>query len=1009
MFQCSIKLIVCLFILIIMGWQKCYAQNVDSLLSIWNRQDIEASVKLEAIQQLLSTRAYFTANLDTADTLAIAQYELAKQNSANHLIDALFNRMNIAFQKGQFLNIIDLADECLNIESDYLSYEIKARILHLKAMGFEKLGHLEEAINEYEKITTFDSLSNTTLEYIYNGLGLCYYSAGNHSEAINAFQNYLETVKKGDNSACKKSIYHTNIGNVYLTRADVAKALEYYHLAVEDLKDCADKSKLIRRYANLGKAYIESKDYENALKYLNLALATPNIFQQKSTALHIRLDMANIYVEQNQLKKAENIFFTVQEKLHEVEMIDINAFYFLSYGKFKLKLKHYREAFEACEKGYRICEDGFTFGAKACADCLVEISKQRKDYESALVWYTKSKTLQDSIVNKTSANRITKLEAELQYKEKESTYEKNILSLQIKAEQEKRNKIIILGLFLMSIPIILGLIWIYHSQKKKAKILGRQKQLLEENLKNKELIAQQAKILGEQERLKLDFFANVAHEFQTPLAIINSQSNNLLTRETLSQKDRLNLGMITRNSTNLSKLTAQILDIAKSTQWKMGLEVNRFYLYEVLNPIVEEYQILAKDKNLRFDFNFNNTQEVLMITDAYKLSIIIYNLLSNAIKYSKPEGNIIVNVKALNEHLAFECIDDGIGISEKELPHIFDRFYQVIKTDNSTEQKGGFGIGLAICKEYANILKGKISVKSKINQGSKFYLEIPIKIREAGTPIKNKVLTTNLTQNRNYLVNIPNSIFTSESFETILIVEDNKDFWVYLQDLLSDSFNLVFKSNGLEALSYLENSTLPDLIITDIMMPYMDGISLIKSLKENTSLNFIPILILTARNDIKNKTQGLIANLDDYLLKPFDKEVLLARIEYLLNLSEERFGINLSIANNHNLISQKDQAWLASIEALVEASISDVELTPAKLAKEMQLSLVHLNRKLKQLIGLTLSKYISETRFRKALELLENKEVESVKALCYTVGFKTIKYFSRNFKNRFGKYPSEYL
>ena len=150
-----------------------------------------------------------------------------------------------------------------------------------------------------------------------------------------------------------------------------------------------------------------------------------------------------------------------------------------------------------------------------------------------------------------------------------------------------------------------------------------------------------------------------------------------------------------------------------------------------------------------------------------------------------------------------------------------------------------------------------------------------------------------------------------------------------------------------------------------------------------------------------------MANLDDYLLKPFDKEILLARVDYLPNLSEERFSIN--ILHNRTLISEKDQAWLASIEALVEASISDVELTPAKLAKEMQLSLVHMNRKLKQLIGLTMSKYISEARFRKALELLENKEIESVKALCYTVGFKTIRHFSRNFKKRFGKYPSEYL
>ena len=185
----KLRLII-LFFYIGIGLQNTNAQNIDSLLTIWNQANINASTKLAAIQVVLSTKAYYTSNLDAAEVLALAQYELAKQNSPNDLIDALINRMNIAYQKGQFLNIIDLANECFTIESSYFTPQTKAKALHLKAMGLEKSGRPEEAIKEYEKITTFDSLPNDILEIIYNGLGLCYYTLGSHSEAINAFQKY---------------------------------------------------------------------------------------------------------------------------------------------------------------------------------------------------------------------------------------------------------------------------------------------------------------------------------------------------------------------------------------------------------------------------------------------------------------------------------------------------------------------------------------------------------------------------------------------------------------------------------------------------------------------------------------------------------------------------------------------------------------------------------------------------------------------------------------------------
>lgn len=1006
----NLRPIILLIISIIIVRQNGIAQNIDSLLAIWNQPNTEDTVKLAAIHQLLSTKSYYLANQDSATILSVAHYNLAKQNRPNHLIDAIINRMNIAFVRGRFLEVINLADECLTIDSTFLTTSTKANALILKSKSLMKSGRNYESIKEYEKILKFSELSNDILVSINNGIGLGYFHLGQFYKATDAYQKNSEIIEKVKNPLCRKAEYNTYIGNVFSHTGNLAKALEFYKLALEFTKYCGDESMLIAPYGNIANTYKRYKEYEKAIEYYNLVLAISNKYNDKVKIFHAKTDIATIYLKQNLIQKAEELFSSIKGMIKDTEDKRIISFYYLNYGRLKLKRKQYEKAYNTCKKGYDISlKYNHTIRMKACSECLGEVSEQRKDYKTALSWFRKSEAFKDSLVNKQSLKRITQLEAELNYKDKENVYEKNILTLQLKSEQEQKNKILIISLLLASIPIILALLWIYRSEKKKANLLQQQKQLLEDNLKNKELIENQSKKLSAQEKLKSDFFTNIAHEFQTPLTIINGQSKNLLTNEALSQRGIQTISAISRNSSNLTNLTSQILEVAKSKEWKIGLQSNQFYLYELLNPIIEEYQLLAKEKKNQLKVNFNDTQDALMITDAYKLRIIILNLLSNAIKYSKYEGIIIVNLNRTDNNLLMEVKDNGTGIPEKEIPYIFDRFYQVSEVDNLKEQKGGFGIGLAICKEYTNLLNGKLTVKSILNKGSIFYLKIPFKINGKSTSNIEGVLSNKGLQNNVSPVSIPDEVYISDSLETILIVEDNRDFWLYLQNILFDHYNLVFKSNGIEAIKYLEDSTIPNLIITDIMMPYMDGITLIKSIKENFSFNFIPILVLTAKYDIGENINKLISNMDDYIIKPFDTTILLARIDYLLNLSENRFGTNHNFLIKQLHISEKDQVWLAKIENIVSSSISDFKSTPAKIAEKSGYSLVHLNRKLKSLIGLTLSKYILETRFRVALRLLEKKEILSVKAVSYAVGFKTIGYFSRNFKKRFGKYPSEYL
>ncbi len=983
------------------------AQNVDSLLAILHTPHEVSIEKIEAFHELWTDTEFCLSNPDSCAALALAQYNYAKQEGLDEFTKStLVIRISITSLAENYYELLDLVNKSLNNPSLDFSQDQLETILICKVNSLHKIGRSEESLKLCKSIQEQPNVSKETLAYVQNEIGIIYYRKGDYFKAIDSYQKYLEIIQAFDNVECKKAIYYTNMGNIHYVLKKIEIALEYYECSIESHNSCGKESQTIIKLANIAKINVKHHNYDKALEYYQKSTDLARKYGKEALILDNQTEVANIYIKQNQNHKAQEIFSNLEAMVDEVTDYEAIAYYYYSYGKFKLVNKSFKTAYEACEKGFRLCEKSkHLYGKKLCANCLVEVSEKRADWKNSFNWQKIVTAINNSINNEKAIQKLAKLEVEWEYKEKKAILEQDVLSLKLNQERQQKNKTIILLLLAGSIFTAIVLTWIYFSEKKKGRLLKEKNNILKENIANIELIEKQEAELRKQEKLKTDFITNVAHEFQTPLTIIRGQASNLIKEDGISLKGIQTLEAISRNSNDLSNLTTQILEVAKSTDWTFELNINKFYLYELLNPIIEKYKVLAEAKKLKIDINYNETQELVLITDAYKLKNIIVNLLSNAIKFSRMEGSVSVNCRLEGQQLAIDIEDNGIGISEEELPNIFKRFHKTYSADNLEQKSAGVGLGLAICKDYSRLIKGQLDVQSMLNKGSVFSLKIPIKLEGTVVPL-NKDFFKPLTGDFIAQSIIPDNVFISKRLKSILIVEDNRDIWFYLQNLLKDKYNLVFRSNGKEALSYLENSLVPDLIITDVMMPQMDGISMIKVIKNNIHLNQIPILVLTARNDLADIMDELDLNIDDYIIKPFENIKLVARIEYLFKLIKDR---ELLLAQKRMLLNENNQIWLAKIEAFVCNSLGDFNLTAHEVAQYMGLSEVHLNRKMKAMIGLTASKYISETRLKKAFDILEKKEMGSVKEVCYSVGFKSPKYFAKSFRQRFGKNPNEYL
>ena len=534
---------------------------------------------------------------------------------------------------------------------------------------------------------------------------------------------------------------------------------------------------------------------------------------------------------------------------------------------------------------------------------------------------------------------------------------------------------------------------------------------------DKRVIEEQANELRQLDKMKSRFFANVSHELRTPLTLVMSPISSVLKKGKLEPSDKTLLKKAQQNSKALLKLIGSILDLSKMESGKMELNEQAELFYPFIRRIISTFESHAQRSGIQLSFVYKAEKNLQIEIDKDKVEVIFNNLISNAIKFTPKEGKILITVEDIARGLKITVEDNGRGIHPYDQAHVFDRFYQSRKGQVITE--GGTGIGLALTQEFVKMMGGTIWVESEYGKGSSFFVEIPKK-EVFGNLVDWQEEVENGQHESTEGLKVEKIISEapiSEQTSTILIVEDNYSLRDYLQKILSPFYSTLTVANGAEALQAIEKADAgPQLILSDIMMPVMDGYQLLERIKGEDRFCHLPVIILTARADIRDKLKALRIGVDDYLVKPFEEEELLARIKNLLNNYENRSrpAIENSAINSEEVsplqtISTEDQLWLEACEKLLKEQLGNTNYSISNMAADLSTSESTLARQLKRLTGLSPFRYLQEIRLNEAQQLLRGHRFNTIAQVAYQVGFSDANAFSRAFKKRFGLSPSSFI
>lgn len=935
--------------------------------------------------------------------------ELDKTSIDTHRVNLLLDIAStyIGSNKSQ---VIDKAQQAHDL-SHNINYNLgKTSSLYIIGLAHHLNGDYKEAMNTYEQ--SFDyAKKDHEAYYLYNlhmNMGAVYEFWGQLDIAMQYYHNGIALVDKSRDPIGYSS-FLINIGNLYIQMGDAKKAIQYKKEGLAIFRERKLPYKTVITLNNLGEAYQIQKEYNKAIACFQEGLS---ISQKENFPDFIAASCANLgslYIELGELAKAKKHLTKALSIGRELEKDEYLAETLIFIGQLSQKEGRYYEANNYFIECLDISiETGRALYEKKAYEHLIEIQSVTGDYKKSFEYQEQLIALNDSLFSETSNSKMLELSTKYETAKKE-TENKLLKEQQARSNIElKQKNTLVFGMIIILLLVCLMSYILYKSnlqRKDYNSLLTKEIVLLNKNIENKKVIEEQATQLAEVEKQKNILFTNIAHEFQTPLSIIQGLSRQVYKSDELYHTSKEYLQVINRNSAYLSEAVNKILTINSSNQTSEYFTPVRFVLSELIDFIIPEYIFAAKQKSITIETNIKDFSNIKIYSDLEKISTILKNLISNAIKYSNRNGHIALKYIDTNQkYHEIKVIDNGEGIAEDELPSIFDRYFQ-----SNNKIAGGFGLGLAICQDFIKSIDGEIKVESTIHVGTTFTVLIP------------KNSTEELKSNNLY--EFPEQSFPEEialqkpsthkvkNNIDILIVEDNLDFCKYLKSLLSEDYNLLFVHNGKEALELL-NLKKPSIIITDFMMQEMDGLSLVKNLKTSKEFHQIPILMLTARNLTSDKIKLLRIGVDDYVTKPVEDEILIDRINLLLNIQEEkRFDINSHFLSNHEggQISVEDQNWLFEIEKTIFPLIKDFDLNLDKIASICNLTPRQIGRKIKTITGFTAKKYIQEIRYWEARRLLESKEESSVKIVSYTVGFKNVKHFSRKFKERFGVYPSDYI
>ena len=579
-------------------------------------------------------------------------------------------------------------------------------------------------------------------------------------------------------------------------------------------------------------------------------------------------------------------------------------------------------------------------------------------------------------------------------------------------------QVVLYGSLLVLLLVVGLLVAVYLSLRTKNRLnreLSRQKEKLEEQkqqltqqkeqlIQRKEQVEQLSRELEEATHAKLVFFTNVSHDFRTPLTLIADPVNQLLADKSLGERPHQLLELMKKNVNILLRLVNQILDFRKVENGRMELHLEPFELLSSFRGWNDSFRMALLKKHISFSFEATPDTDFRMMADSEKMERIYFNLLSNAVKYTPENGKIMVRLEAEATNFRFSVFNSGSHISPKEVDAIFERFYQI------DGHQAGTGIGLALVRAFVEMHGGQITAHSD-EKGATFTVLFPAQSISQYHPTV-VTLPSEEAEVSTTLVETDFPMGEEETRDadrpTVLVIDDNADIRNYVKTLLAEEYHVLDAPEAATGIR-LAMKYVPDVIVSDVMMPGMDGVECCRRLKTELQTCHIPVILLTACSLDEQRIQGYNGGADSYISKPFNSQLLLSRIRNLIDSRRQLrqfFGDNQTLAKEN--ICDIDKDFVSRFKSLVEEKMRDPELNVEDLGKDMGLSRVQLYRKLKSLTNYAPNELLRQARLKKATSLLASSEM-TVAEIAYEVGFSSPSYFTKCYKEQFGESPTDFL
>ena len=538
--------------------------------------------------------------------------------------------------------------------------------------------------------------------------------------------------------------------------------------------------------------------------------------------------------------------------------------------------------------------------------------------------------------------------------------------------------------------------------------LAGQKQQLEEQ---RDKLIDLSRKLEEATKAKLSFFTNVSHDFRTPLTLIADPVKRLMESKNLKEDEKFLLGIINKNVTVLLRLINQIMDFRKFENGKLEMHLSEFNIADYMKEWAEAFRTLSYRKHITFRFNAEEG-DYNIIADAEMMERITYNLLSNAFKFTPENGCISICLRrGTDDKITMKFTDTGAGMPAEHVKHIFESFYQI------DVHHAGSGIGLALVKAFVEMHHGEINVESTEGSGTVFTICIPVKQDGAVTgSVDRKALLNNLKEGAVVMADQEslraennNAGKKDISKGIVLVIDDNQDVRDYVKSLLEGEYSVMEAGNGEEGLK-LAIARVPDVIICDVMMPVMDGMECCRRLKEEPRTSHIPVMMLTAYSMDEQKIKGYECGADSYIAKPFSSELLMARLNNLIdNRKRLKDFFGEKVLTNTTPLADADKGFVDRLRRLIEENIGNADFSVEDMGEQIGFSRVQLYRKAKALTGYTPNELLRIARLNKANAIIKTSSEKSISEIAYEVGFSSPSYFTKCYKEFFGENPTDVL